>query len=496
MLFVEARFFYFFLLVFAVHWSLRGNTLRKVWLLLCSYFFYAAFFVGPEPFSGKPLPQGWWFPLLLMASTGMDYLVGLRLGGERRESSRKLWMTASICVNIGVLVYFKYMGFFVESAVAFTTWLGLPASYHTLKIILPVGVSFYTFQSMSYTIEVYRRHRPPERDFLNLATFIAFFPQLVAGPIVRAAHILPQFAATRRWADVDVRGALVLFMVGFVKKACVSDNIAPFVDRYFADPTHFTAWSAWIAVPLYAVQIYCDFSGYTDMAIACARLLGYDLAINFNFPYFSQNVTEFWKRWHISLSTWLRDYLYISLGGNRGTKAFVYRNLLLTMLLGGLWHGSRWTFVAWGALHGLALVGHREWINLRARWSLGEPGAVGKAAATALTFYFVCVCWIFFRSADLSKPMTGDDFARALHIVRAFAGFGPQGGGELQCLDPRLFAVLIGLAGVHWCNFKNVFSTWWRTAPEPVFATAYGCMATLVLLFIPTKYAPFIYFQF
>jgi len=497
MLFVESRFFYFFLIVFGVHWSLRGNTARKAWLLVCSYFFYAAFFVGTDPFSGAPLPRGWWFPLLLMASTCMDYVVGLGLEDSKTERVRKLWMTTSVCVNIGVLAYFKYMGFFVESAMTFASWIGLPASYHTLKIILPVGVSFYTFQSMSYTIEVYRRHRPAERNFLNLATFISFFPQLVAGPIVRAATFLPQLAQKRRWEDVDVRGALVLFMVGFVKKSCVSDSIAPFVDQYYANPTHFMALSAWAAVPLYAVQIYCDFSGYTDMAIACARLLGYDLTINFDFPYFSRNVTEFWQRWHISLSTWLRDYLYISLGGNRGSKAFVYRNLLITMLLGGLWHGSRWTFAVWGSLHGLALIAHREWAGLASSWNVVQKSVVWRVFATLLTFYFVSMCLIFFRAADLSLPMTGEDFKRALHVVRAYMGFGVlDAQGELQSLDPRLFGVFAILVVIHWLNFRRVFSTWWRHCPEPVFATAYGILTAGILLFIPTKYAPFIYFQF
>lgn len=497
MLFVESRFFYFFLLVFSVHWLLNSNTARKVWLLVCSYFFYAAFFLGSDFFGGKPLPQGWWFPFLLMASTCMDYVVGVRLEDSQTARAKKAWMFTSICVNIGVLVYFKYMGFFVESAMSFASWIGLPASYHTLKIILPVGVSFYTFQSMSYTIEVYRQHRPAERNFLNLATFIAFFPQLVAGPIVRAISFLPQLAQKRQWADVDVRGALVLFMVGFVKKACVSDSIAPFVDRYYADPYQFTALSAWIAVPLYAIQIYCDFSGYTDMAIACARLLGYELTMNFNFPYFSRNVTEFWQRWHISLSSWLRDYLYISLGGNRGSKAFIYRNLLITMLLGGLWHGSRWTFAVWGGLHGLALIAHREWSGHTASWKSLQQSTAWRVIATAFTFYFVSLCLIFFRSADLSLPMTGADFSRALHVVSAYMGLRSfETSTGLQSLDLRLFAALAGLIFVHWLNFKRVFSTWWRVCPEPVFATAYGCMTAVVVLFIPMKYAPFIYFQF
>ena len=498
MLFVESRFLYFFLLVFGVYWSLRGNTARKVWLLGCSYFFYAAFFVGLDPFlHGSPLPRGWWFPFMLVASTFMDYIVGIRLEESTEERSRKLWMTASICINIGVLLYFKYMGFFIASAVAFASWLGLPASPHTLKIILPVGISFYTFQSMSYTIEVYRRHRLAERSLLNLATFISFFPQLVAGPIVRASHFLPQLSEKRRWADVQVRSALVLFLVGFVKKACISDSVSPFADRYFANPYHYTALSAWIAVPLYAVQIYCDFSGYTDMAIACARLLGYDLTINFSFPYFSRNVTEFWRRWHISLSTWLRDYLYISLGGNRGSKAFLYRNLLLTMLLGGMWHGSRWTFLMWGALHGIALIVHREWSRLSASWEAVKESAAWRLLTTLLTFYFVCICWIFFRAADLTQPMTGDDFARASHVLRAFLGLGVANpAGALQSLDARLLGVFVGLAFVHWLNFRGVFSHWWRKCPEPLFAAAYGSATALVILVIPTKYAPFIYFQF
>ncbi|XHR30764.1 MAG: MBOAT family O-acyltransferase [Chthoniobacteraceae bacterium] len=491
MLFVEARFFYFFAIVFAGYWMLSLNTLRKAWLLAASYAFYAAFFLGPEPFSGKPLPAGWWFPLLLMASTALDYWIGLRLGGAR--GGRKAWVAASIVVNIGVLAWFKYMGFFVESAQAFSAWLGLPASIHTLKIILPVGVSFYTFQSMSYTLEVYRGHREPERNLLNLATFIAFFPQLVAGPIVRASHLLPQFATLRHWADVDVRGALALFMAGFFKKACVSDNIAPFVDRYYANPALFDAASAWIAVPLYAVQIYCDFSGYTDMANAAARLLGYDLAINFNFPYFSRSVTEFWQRWHISLSTWLRDYLYISLGGNRGPKWFVYRNLIVTMLLGGLWHGSRWTFVVWGGLHGLALVVHREWSLRRPGWAQGR---LWGAVAMALTFYFVSACLIFFRSADLSHPLGAEDFARALSVLKPYMGLGTMGTGGGESLDPRLFALLGGLALLHWGNFRGWFATWWRKLPEPAFALGYGAATVAVLLFIPVKYAPFIYFQF
>lgn len=515
MLFVEFRFFVFFALVFGIYWTLRGNTARKGFLLLCSHLFYACFFIGePMEFLNhlragqwNLLPNGWWFPGVLIGSTCMDYLVGLGVENARDKAKRRAWLFVSLVINIGVLCYFKYFNFFIISASSFLNWIGLHASFHTLKIILPYGVSFYTFQSMSYTIEVYRRHRPAERNFLDLAFFIAFFPQLVAGPIVRAMTFLPQTKSARVWSDVAVRGALVLFMTGFVKKACVAEAVAPFVDQYFSAPEKFNALSAWIGVLLYAVQIYCDFSGYTDMAIATAKLLGYELTMNFKFPYFAQSVTDFWRRWHISLSTWLRDYLYISLGGNRGSRFFTYRNLFLTMLLGGLWHGAAWSFVIWGALHGGALIAHREWQRWRGTdrrkpqiepspllqndveianprgFSLGSQN-FQTLLATILTFYFVCLCWIFFRAGDLHKSMK---------ICAAFVKWKSWGH---SALDPRLLMLFGALAFVHWLNFRRVFSTWWRRAPDVLFAAGYGAAVALILLFIPQKYTPFIYFQF
>ncbi|MES2568691.1 MAG: MBOAT family O-acyltransferase, partial [Verrucomicrobiota bacterium] len=324
MLFIELRFLIFFLIVFSVHWALRSNGWRKGWLLLCSHFFYACFFVG-DPWSfyekvsaGQQLPVGWWFPLVLVASTCMDYAVGLGIGDAKTEWRRKAWLLMSLLVNLGVLVTFKYYNFFIESAAGFLNWFGLHTSDWTLRIFLPYGISFYTFQSMSYSIDVYRRRLEPVRSFLDLAFFISFFPQLVAGPIVRAMTFLPQVFVRREWANVDVRHCLVLFFIGFVKKACVSEMVAQVADEFFAAPDKYDVYSSFIGVFFYAIQIYCDFSGYTDMALATSRLLGYDLTINFHFPYFSAHITEFWRRWHISLSTWLRDYLYIeALGGNR-----------------------------------------------------------------------------------------------------------------------------------------------------------------------------------
>ena len=497
MLFVEFRFFFFFAVVFAVAWALRSNTARKAFLLACGYVFYACFFVGdPIAFFSHlmarkwdALPPGWWFPFVLFGSTCVDYFVGIKLEDASSTIRRRSFLLVSLAANLGTLCIFKYLNFFIGSAGEFLAWLGLPASVHTLRIILPYGVSFYTFQSISYTVEVYRRHLRAERNFLDLAFFISFFPSLVAGPIVRAMTFLPQTKSRPQWSQVDARGALVLFLTGFVKKACVADAVAPFVDQFFANPRSYGVASAWIGVLLYAVQIYCDFSGYTDMAIAVARLLGYTLTINFNFPYFASSISDFWRRWHISLSSWLRDYLYISLGGNRGSKLFTYRNILLTMLLGGLWHGASWVFVLWGGLHGIGLIVHRQWLRRAPRLTgiFDAPRAASLAwslFSVALTFYFVCVCWIYFRSGDLHK---------ASIVVRRFVqlkGSGPQ------TLDPKLWWLLGGLAFVHWLNYRRVFATWWRRLPDPIFAAAYGAGWAVVLPFIPAQYVPFIYFQF
>jgi alginate O-acetyltransferase complex protein AlgI len=468
MLFVEFRFFWFFLVVFCVYWSLRENRSRKVWLLVCSYIFYAAW--------------NWKFLFLLMGSSLLDYIVGMMLARTENPRARRGWLILSLAANLGTIALFKYYNFFVTSAAALLAWLGLPASIHTLNIIIPVGVSFYTFHSMSYTIDVYRGKMRAVPSLLDVACFIGFFPQMVAGPIVRAFAFLPQLQSLRKFSEVDVRGALVLFLTGFIKKACIADALALSVDRYFAAPWSFDTTSAWIAVLFYAIQIYCDFSGYTDMAIACARLLGYELTINFRFPYFSRDLAEFWTRWHISLSSWLRDYLFLSLGGARGTHWFAYRNIMITMLLGGLWHGAAWTFVIFGALHGAGLIIHHEW----KRWTRKIPAL--RAAvwwiACPLTFYWVCLSMVFFRSGDLSRTGT---------VLRSFVLFSDNG---VEQLGVWKLWIVLALGFLHWLNSRGTFANWWRRGPDPVFAAAYGCAAATVLLFIPQHYTPFIYFQF
>jgi alginate O-acetyltransferase complex protein AlgI len=304
----------------------------------------------------------------------------------------------------------------------------------------------------------------------------------VAGPIVRAADFLPQLAERRQFARIDVRGALVLFLVGFIKKACISDNLAPVVDEYFANPAAFNAAAAWTATLYYAVQIYCDFSGYSDMAIACAALLGYRLCVNFRFPYLAADITDFWRRWHVSLSSWLRDYLYVPLGGNRGSRLFTYRNLMLTMLLGGLWHGAAWNFVVWGGLHGLALIVHREW-SRRVRPEALLRRLVARVSLP-LTFLFVCLCWIFFRAVG---------FEDAANVARAFLGLGAGGKHGLGS-DALWLLPLLGCA--HWIAYHGGARSLWRRMPEWTFAGTYALLCALSLTLVPASSQPFIYFQF
>ncbi len=490
MLFVEARFLLFFAVVFTVYWLVRSETVRRVWLTAAGFFFYCCFFIGPPlefaqlVGAGKwnELPRGWWFPVFLLGSMGLDYVVGIGMGAAATARARKGWLALSLAANLGVLGTFKYAGFAQQSAAAFLGWLGFQPHWPVLHLLLPIGISFYTFQSLSYSIEVYRGHIPPVRRFLDLAFFISFFPQLVAGPIVRAAAFLPQLAAPRRWADVDPRGALILFFTGFLKKTLVAENAAPVVDAFYASPSSWTCSSAWIAVLAYAVQIYGDFSGYSDMARAVARLLGYELPLNFDFPYLATSLRDFWRRWHISLSSWLRDYLYIPLGGNRGNRARVALNLFATMTIGGLWHGAAWTFIVWGMLHGLGLLVHRWWEN--------GPGvqcrAAGKlwtSAAWGLTFLWVVAAWIPFRAPT---------FAVAAQVAGQLFG---AGGGE-KAFHPAAWALLAGLAAVHAAGQRRIWRRGLDRLSDWGLALVLGAGLAVALHFMPMHYRAFIYFQF
>ncbi len=468
MLFSELRFFVFFAVVLYLYWSLKSNWNRKIWLLICSYFFYGSW--------------DWRFLSLIIISTFVNYRIGRDIGRYDEHKQRKQLLLIGICFNLALLGFFKYFNFFTESAVSFAQILGISLNYNTLQILLPLGISFYTFESISYIVDVFSKKLTASDKLLNFALFIAFFPKLIAGPIIRPNDFLPQLNQQRFLVNVDLRGCLVLFMAGFFKKAILSDNLSPFVDAYFKNPSTYNTWSAWVAVLFYAVQIYCDFSGYSDMAIASAGLLGYKLPENFNAPYFSSNITEFWRRWHISLSTWLKDYLFIPLGGSRGSKLFTYRNLTLTMVLGGLWHGASWNFVIWGFMHGLALILQKEWVQISKFSSLLTT--MSKLLGTALTFYWVCIAWIFFRAVD---------FATAFEVVKAFVFFQSSGTNEFQLPGITLFVVLTIL---HWIAYKKLLRQWWRSLPTPVFAAAFGVLVAFAIALLPMSSQPFIYFQF
>lgn len=457
----------FFAVVFGGHWAIAGHNGRKRLLLVASYAFYAAW--------------DYRFLALILASTAIDYFVGLGLSRTSAIKGRKLLLAVSVSANLGFLGVFKYADFFAQSFDQLLATLGFSPLVGRFDIILPVGISFFTFQTMSYTIDVYREKIFPTRDFLDFAFFVSFFPQLVAGPIVRAIEFFPQMANKKWFRDVEVRAALSLFLIGFIKKACIADNLAVPVDEVFGAPDQYDVASIWVAVLCYSVQIYCDFSGYTDMAIAVAALLGYKLPVNFYWPYFASNVQDFWRRWHITLSTWLRDYLYISLGGNRGSRLFTYRNILITMLLGGLWHGAAWTFVVWGALHGIALVIHRE-VSGRLPKIQGLPA---QAVSTVATFYFVCVAWIFFRA---------EGFADAMTVLRGFVLFDAAGAASVRSIN-EFTVVLAGLALVHYAAFKGILRVP-EAVPDWLYAFMYGLAVAMVLPWIPLEYRPFIYFQF
>lgn len=468
MLFTEPLFFVFFAVVFTLHWVLRAPRARKVLLLLASYTFYAAW--------------DWRFLSLILTSTIIDFVAGRQLLRCRTAAARRAWLLVSVCGNLGLLGFFKYFNFFVSSGQNLLLALGLDVGDRALPIILPVGISFYTFQTLSYTIDIYRGRFEPTRNFLDFALFVGFFPQLVAGPIVRAREFLPQLSVPRRFRSVDFRPHLTLFLIGFFKKTCVSDNIAVVVDQVFANPQAFDLPSLWIASVGYTIQIYCDFSGYSDMAIATAGLLGYRLPLNFTFPYFAINIAEYWRRWHMSLSYWIRDYLYIPLGGSRGSTLAITRNLLITMALCGLWHGAAWNFVIWGTLHGVALVAHRA---LRTRFSTEAPPAIwARTLGITLTFYWASLTFVIFRAASA---------ADALAVLKGFVLLRADG---TSGLNPHLAWWFLPLVVVHALFASGRVEPFFARLPAWVYAALLALAITLIVPFVPMDYRPFIYFQF
>lgn len=387
MLFNSYSFWLFFVLVMALYAPLRRRP-QNMLLLAASYFFYGCW--------------DWRFLSLILLSTVTDYVCGLRIGSAATAAARRRYVWLSVGVNLGILGVFKYFDFFQQSLQQLLSQFGVELSIIDWQIVLPVGISFYTFQTMSYTIDVYRGTIEPERDPLNFSLYVAFFPQLVAGPIERASTLLPQIANPRQLSWRRLGEGLELAAWGLFKKIAIADTAAVVVEQAFAGPTY-GAFSTLVGAYAFAVQIYCDFSGYTDIARGVARCLGFDLRLNFNLPYFARSPSDFWQRWHISLSSWLRDYLYIPLGGNRLGSTRTLVNLLATMLIGGLWHGAAWNFVFWGGYHGMLLVLYR-WLAPRPNTSGSVAGwSLVPAIQIVVMFHLTCLGWLFFRASSAEQ---------------------------------------------------------------------------------------------
>lgn len=524
MIFSNLEFFIFFGAFFALYFAtIRHAGAQNTLILLSSYVFY-----------------GWWDPrflALIAASTAMDYIAGLAISGVRAQGRhlarsiglmlataaaivavgapdavmiialsvafcvllaaligiadrfeddvrRKIYLTASIVTNLGMLGVFKYFNFFAESFADLAGQFGWSPGFVTLNVVLPVGISFYTFQTMSYTLDIYAKRLEPTDRMIPFAAFVSFFPQLVAGPIERARNLLPQFFERRHITLENLRSGAILFLWGFYKKAVVADNLAPISDRIFANPDAFTSAEILTGVLAFTFQIYCDFSGYSDMARGVARMLGFNLMLNFNMPYFSRTPSEFWRRWHISLSSWLRDYLYIGLGGNRGGVAKTNRNLMLTMLLGGLWHGAAWTFVAWGFFHGLILVIYRI-ADIDARLEAISikklHGLVVHTVAALILFYLTMLSWVFFRA---------EGFDDAFYILGHMYGI-----GFTESMRTLLFYVVPLVALDAAARFTDRINVWDKAPKAVVYNVVLFLMCASVFL-AAERGQDFIYFDF
>ncbi|WP_339710943.1 MBOAT family O-acyltransferase [uncultured Kriegella sp.] len=484
MLFNSIDFVIFFPVVFVLYWVCSTNLrLRNSFILASSYVFY-----------------GWWdwkFLGLIIISSFVDYYVGKKLGKEKSEKRRKLLLYLSLFVNLGFLLYFKYFNFFIDSFASAFTLLGKPLETSTLNIILPVGISFYTFQTLSYTIDVYRNKLGPTDNILSFFAFVAFFPQLVAGPIERASHLLPQFSKLYRFNIDEVRSGLQLMLWGFFKKVVIADRLAILVNTVYNNPGAHSGIDFTIATLFFAFQIYCDFSGYSDIAIGLARTMGFDLMKNFDSPYFSKSITEFWRRWHISLSTWFRDYVYIPLGGSKKGKNRTYINLFTVFLVSGLWHGAAITFIIWGALHGVVIVLEKATKTIRNNVfqliGLDKDVFSNRLFFGFVTFSIVAFAWIFFRSNSFSDAQLIISKIVSLEMSELSKDIG------LSNFNFNLSIVLIlTLILIEYANKRISFSGFVNSQSR-VFRWAIYTVSILFILFygVYGEDSPeFIYFQF
>lgn len=490
MLFNSPLFVVFFFFVFCLYWALRARRPQNALLLVASYVFYGAW--------------SWKFLALLTATTLIDYTCGRLIARASTQPRKRVWLLASAILNLGILATFKYAGFFLREAVELIELLGFQANVRALEIILPVGISFYTFQSLSYVIDVYRGKVQATRDPLDYALYVAFFPQLVAGPIERATRLLPQFQKARVWSSAAFESGLQLMIWGLFKKIVIADNLAPYVDAVYADPAAFSGGVLLTATLFFAFQIYCDFSGYTDTARGAARTLGFELILNFDQPYFSRNPVEFWRRWHISLSQWFQDYLYFPLAMRymrSGGWASKYRAHIISMGLIGFWHGANWTFIAFGLYWGFVIAFYlfftertadsAQWARLRQSVRAGGPAA--HAISIASMFVIVCVGWVLFRADSMQ------DVWYILTHVFSTSGVSSVVRPEVPAA-PLLWALVAGLWLVELAarNWPGIVATVAGGGMHRLILRHAMAVAILFCYIVAQKGAtqPFIYFQF
>jgi alginate O-acetyltransferase complex protein AlgI len=478
MLFNSLTFLYFFAVVYVLYMLLRKRLrLQNILLLVASYVFYGYW--------------DWRFLILIVISTLVDFSLGwvigqLGTGSRQAVLLRKALLGLSVAVNLSILGFFKYFNFFMDGLVEILAFAGLTPHPFTLQIILPVGISFYTFQTMSYTIDVYRQKLEPTRSLLNFAVFVAFFPQLVAGPIERAVNLLPQVEGLRQVNYRQIYAGLYLILSGYFKKLVIADNVAVISDRIFNNYTSYTGIDLWLGVLAFAIQIYGDFSGYTDIARGVARLLGFELMVNFRLPYFAVSPSDFWQRWHISLSSWLRDYLYIPLGGNRKGELRTNVNLAATMLLGGLWHGAAWNFVLWGAYHGFILILYRT-LRKPSRLPEESPGRLFKPPAALqmlLMFGLTLVGWLIFRSTSVEQ------------IAYMLTRLTPLFSAQTFSLAQELAFFTLPLLVVQLYQYLSRDQLVLIRLPGPMRAALYSLALVWIAVFGARTASEFIYFQF
>jgi alginate O-acetyltransferase complex protein AlgI len=469
--FNSLTFVVFFALVLAIHaLPLRWRT-RKINLLIASYLFYAAW--NPP------------FVILLWISTVVDWYAAQKLVHAHKQSVRRAWMLLSVVANLGMLFYFKYGHFLLDNFTAAAGALGFAYQAPAFDIVLPVGISFYTFATMSYTLDVYLKRAAPATNFLDYALFVTFFPHLVAGPIMRPTELVPQFATERRASAQMLGFGLALMTLGMFQKVVLADSfLGPTAERIFDRPGVPGLLDAWAGTLAFSGQIFCDFAGYSTTAIGAALCLGFAMPDNFRFPYAAVGFSDFWRRWHITLSSWLRDYLYIPLGGNRHGEVRTYLALMATMLLGGLWHGASWTFVVWGGLHGLYLGAERM---LRARFGSYRPGPLALFALGMLTYALVNLTWVFFRAHSFDGAWTVAGGMLGLH-------------GEAKPILPlsQLWitgTIITGLVATHWAMRATTLESVLARVPAGVIAAVWGLMVFAIIIAQGAGNA-FIYFQF